>query len=605
MRLFLKLIVILNIYFSFPVFAQLSSAELFNQISLRQDFYNDCLFDDLEAQIDANLKRSDEFSIDNQAILLYSKATQHMCRNEFKLADNTFKKLINLPENKINKNYYMAALLELGVNVAISQSGDECQYINLAFKKIIDETHHNIKFLIQRWHISYCEGNQPVIILRKLYQLLKTLEQNNYLHLKTGVLHEIANQFANIGQASTAAKIRDEAINLTIKLNPEGINVEDYFNLTKDYIDAGDIVNAEQSLDNFLSISHKQKDDSYLTKLKLILTTTLAYEKQDFITMKSATDEMYTLFNDVDNSFNSNKMNILRVIACYETKGADCVDAFMSNIEQHLNHPIDGKNTWLIKFLVTYYIENEQLEQAQYFFELYTQETKIKLIEQQSSAQVLGVAQLNQNIVEMNLRLAQNNLKTSRITIYIIAFIAFITIFIAVLFWHLSKRHKYLSETDTLTNIANRRAIFKALTLLEMPAKDLIHAIVMFDLDNFKNINDTYGHTVGDLALQHIVKQVKQNIRKNDVFGRIGGEEFLICLKNMDAELARNMIERMRKSFESSTIILEDGTELSITASFSLYLLDKPIASFESIYQHLDAGLYEAKKLGRNVIIEV
>jgi diguanylate cyclase (GGDEF)-like protein len=605
LHFFLKLIVVLCIYLPISVFAQSNSKELLNEISLRQDFYNYCLFNDIEPQIDLALQSSDTLSSDEHARLLYSKATQYVCRNENQLAHQTLEKLTGLPENKINQDYYIAALLEFGVIAANNKLGEECKYFDLALKKMTDTTQYNLRFIIQLWHNSNCAENEPVITLRKSYQLLQIAEQKNYPHLKADILHNIAFQFAINGQAATSAKIREQAIELTLQLDTNGINIEDYFNLTRDYIDAGDIINAEKGLAKFIMIWNKQKDNSYATKLKLILTAMLANAQKDFIRMKNATDEMQSLFNGIDSDFNSNIMSILHVIACYETEDMDCVDSFMVNIKQHLSHPRDGKNTELLKFLVTYYLKSDKFDEAYYFLTLYTQESESKLIEQQNSALVLGVAKLNQDIIEMDLDLAKTELKESQVITYFIAVVTFITIFMAVLFWYLSHRNKHLSETDTLTHILNRRAIIKALSSLKKPPDGLIHAVVLFDLDEFKGINDTYGHAVGDLTLQHIVKLAKRNIRKNDEFGRIGGEEFLICLKNIDAELARNIIERIRKSFESSVINLEDGTALSVTASFSLFLSNKPIDSFESIYQDLDAGLYAAKNAGRNVIIEV
>lgn len=216
----------------------------------------------------------------------------------------------------------------------------------------------------------------------------------------------------------------------------------------------------------------------------------------------------------------------------------------------------------------------------------------------------MGVAQLHHDVVEMNLGLTRSKLRESHITTWLVAGISITAIFFSLLLWRMKNQQKYFAETDLLTNISNRRAILRSLDCISEPQSGKVHALVLFDLDKFKIINDIYGHSAGDLMIKHVADKTQYNIRSNDDFGRIGGEEFLICLKNLTKNQARESIERIRKSLESSHITF-NGNDLSITASFSLCFLDKPIDSFEDIYQHLDKGLYAAKDAGRNTIIEI
>ena len=105
--------------------------------------------------------------------------------------------------------------------------------------------------------------------------------------------------------------------------------------------------------------------------------------------------------------------------------------------------------------------------------------------------------------------------------------------------------------------------------------------------------------------LKHIVKLTKVNIRQQDLFGRIGGEEFVICLKDLEKISAQIIVERIRNSFESNPMPLEDDENLYVTASFSIAYMENSTSNFAKMYQKLDDALYKAKNLGRNRIVEV
>jgi diguanylate cyclase (GGDEF)-like protein len=176
---------------------------------------------------------------------------------------------------------------------------------------------------------------------------------------------------------------------------------------------------------------------------------------------------------------------------------------------------------------------------------------------------------------------------------------------ICLFIWREKNKQKILLETDELTRIFNRRAIFEQIVNLKNTKNNEIHAIILFDLDNFKAINDKYSHIIGDKALRHIVKLTKDNIRQQDLFGRISADEFVVCLKNLEKVSAQIIVERILSSFENNPMLLNDAKELRVTASFSITYIEKSITNFESIYHNLDSALYKTKNLGRNRVVEV
>lgn len=123
--------------------------------------------------------------------------------------------------------------------------------------------------------------------------------------------------------------------------------------------------------------------------------------------------------------------------------------------------------------------------------------------------------------------------------------------------------------------------------------------IAMMDLDRFKQVNDTYGHLVGDSALTHIVRSILDNIRPYDRLFRYGGEEFLLSMPHTKIDSALTMAERLREAIATLTIPSNTTEPLRITASFGLTQFD-PHQSVEEAITRADQALYAAKSSGRN-----
>jgi len=164
-----------------------------------------------------------------------------------------------------------------------------------------------------------------------------------------------------------------------------------------------------------------------------------------------------------------------------------------------------------------------------------------------------------------------------------------------------NRRLRELLTIDELTNISNRRHIEFYLNNLKNEAKefDLDFGLLFIDIDHFKNVNDTYGHNVGDEILKLVSQTLNANVRGEDKIGRWGGEEFLAVLKvNNDNEL-QSIAEKLRLLVSKSSYLLDGKKKLSITISIggSMY---KDSDDINSLVSRADSNMYISKELGRN-----
>lgn len=160
---------------------------------------------------------------------------------------------------------------------------------------------------------------------------------------------------------------------------------------------------------------------------------------------------------------------------------------------------------------------------------------------------------------------------------------------------------KRLATTDPLTGILNRRSLF------ESAEKELHRAVryqypftlMMLDLDHFKLVNDNYGHEFGDKVLQRFIEVCKGNLREEDIFGRFGGEEFVIVLTASNCEGGFLVAERIRQQWEADYQVVK-GKNVSSTVSIGVAGLVEQQETVDSVLERADAMLYQAKGGGRN-----
>ncbi len=158
-----------------------------------------------------------------------------------------------------------------------------------------------------------------------------------------------------------------------------------------------------------------------------------------------------------------------------------------------------------------------------------------------------------------------------------------------------------LASHDPLTRVFNAGAYYRACDqqIHASQRANQAFAVLFIDLDHFKSINDTYGHAVGDDVLRAVAQTLQTTVRRSDIVGRIGGEEFSVFLPNTQVLGAQQLAETLRMAIESIHIEV-DGVRLKITASIGVAVKRFDQETMQAIQQHADQAMYEAKRGGRN-----
>jgi diguanylate cyclase (GGDEF)-like protein len=166
-----------------------------------------------------------------------------------------------------------------------------------------------------------------------------------------------------------------------------------------------------------------------------------------------------------------------------------------------------------------------------------------------------------------------------------------------------TERIQNLADTDELTGIWNKRWLRRQLPS-EIDRSRIYNiplSLAMFDIDDFKRINDTYGHVIGDVLLSELCGTVRETVRPPDTLARFGGDEFAVVLPHSDLYGARSVADRILQRARALRILASDGvTEVRCTVSLGIATYVPPSMSAAELIQRADERLYESKRLGKN-----
>lgn len=185
---------------------------------------------------------------------------------------------------------------------------------------------------------------------------------------------------------------------------------------------------------------------------------------------------------------------------------------------------------------------------------------------------------------------------------FIVLFVTFMVIWIASDF--LERELKAMTKIDPLTGVNNRRALedFCAQEFVRSKRTHRPFSLIVCDIDHFKQVNDNYGHPVGDQVLVAVSNLLKQNVRKVDMIARFGGEEFVLVLPETNSYQAQQVAEKLRLLVIQQVIFYQTQASLSVTASFGVACLQAGDRSWEALLKAADQALYQAKEKGRNQV---
>lgn len=255
--------------------------------------------------------------------------------------------------------------------------------------------------------------------------------------------------------------------------------------------------------------------------------------------------------------------------------------------------------------LALYYHKRYMQSDKAYLDDVMTKSMALQSIKHRNieSAQRIKLLSQENQLLTLQQTLAKKRAQNMRLVLALIGLLAAIVLWWAFLIKKKQIIFKKQAQLDHLTNIFNRKAMddYVKQRLNQCEHKDIVVAFAIFDLDLFKQINDDYGHAVGDWVIRRVIETSLSLNEDNYRFGRLGGEEFGIYAENTSVVELRDFCQRCRLAI-SQINTAETGYHFSITASFGVTSTSISGYDYEHLMADADAAMYEAKKSGRDQV---
>lgn len=463
---------------------------------------------------------------------------------------------------------------------------------------------------------SYVQNNNlsdALINYRKAYRLA---QNSNDSHKTAAILNSLAQVYLELNDSDMAIEYFDEALSLARRLKSKLGESIILYGLAKAYRNKNQAHQEKELLEQALNISIELKDHIGVVWTKVALAEIYLEEKRWQLALESF-DEGVNLFTDSGD----NRMLYKAVLGKVESliglgrleKAEQIINA---NKQAFIETNSPSVSLRVARVLVAITKSSGRYKEALKYQERYSEiANQIYVEEQKQYAQKYRVqfgSELKENKNRMlikdneikNYKIAQQETQNKYGLLIILLSVLIIVIVALMLYKQTQNRNRFkrMALMDDLTGAPNRRAIldYAQACFDEAKSTDVALSIGIIDLDFFKEVNDTFGHDVGDEVLKSFAKACSKTFRRQDRFGRYGGEEWLVVLTNTEEVYIKLIFERLSKELNGSDITgIPSNRKISFCMGVAQYIQGQD-KNLQMLIARADDNLYSAKETGRN-----
>lgn len=429
------------------------------------------------------------------------------------------------------------------------------------------------------------------------------------LYLKSEVYSEKAHLYRLIGDAKKSAILFEKCLAISEELGLTHSLKYDLYNLSSAYFSLRDFDRSEKLLLRLLEMPVDGLNQSSMYFAAATKLARVYLRKSDTIKGEFYINKVKPMLPDIEDVGLVVNYKLVSAEAALEQGRLDQAKNILFDNNKKMYRNLDRETKFRLRLLRAHYWR--MTDELSFAFnevnKLYQDHKSWMAREQRRNMDVVReIHELELDVVEQKYIANNNKLRVmalERESVQVAFFAVAVASVVCVLLLIIAiqrrnkKMLKDLAEKDYLTNVYNRRVVYeRGERLLQDPSSDL--CLMMIDLDHFKSLNDNYGHSFGDEVLVQVAQLGQEVIRRDDVFGRVGGEEFMFVLKNSNIETAWEVADRFCQKLKQ----IELSQQVSVTASVGISYSDNTADDFDKVVHFADTALYDAKTKGRDRI---
>ena len=544
---------------------------------------------------DAHIERMDNLLAGNQlnpqqtVSLKVIKAHWQICVGQYEPARSLLDGL--LADAALQKGSYNHAsvMYQIGFILDVQEDAARCGYYVEA-EKLAKDKYNDVYLSAELGQITVC-GQQNEELSIKLGRLFNLLERFLLLGDNAAIAHihnNIGLLYGSIGQNALAAEQYEKAYQIGLNVYEQKNQAAPLISVISAYMGSGDFANARRMIDELSRIN--QQVNTPLTNSWLHYSNSRYYlQTGDFEQLRSSMWKWQVYLPQVSNKQMDALFEWYSAELCMRDQQRQCVADFLrKRAEADASSPSRlSRNKDYLRFLVEAQMFLGNLPESQQAFNLYADTLSEKLREQQSSAQVLGVAKLHGEIIALESDLARIRAQHVKSVLMILLMLSLLAL---LAYFTVGRNYLRKLATDSLTGLLNEQAVLSQIKRVKKPQLDKVNALAVFDMTNFTQVNSEFGHVTGDQLLKRVAKSLKQVVREHDIIGRLGTEQFVVCLKNIDDQAATDLFHRIQAALSELVVNASKGKSVNIDSSMSIYLAIDGFNELEQIIEEMRAS---------------
>ncbi|MFT6897655.1 MAG: diguanylate cyclase (GGDEF)-like protein [Paraglaciecola sp.] len=530
----------------------------------------DCPRSEMKGELDAHLAQ-ENVPTEQYAQLRLLKSHLLICVGQYNAAQTLLQQLVKDIEQDKTSAVYAGAMYQLGFILDVQEDPDRCGYYRQA-ESLARDKFADIYLSAQLGQITVCNRDDSDLSLKlsRLFALLeKYLSQGDvaaiaHIHNYIGLL------YGEIGQNVLASEQYLKAYKMGLSVYEEKNQMATLISLNSANMAAGDYKAAKDSIE-MLRKANLQVNTP-LTNVWLHYAESRYYFRLgDFEGLRNSLLKLRLYLPRVSLNSINKRVEMYATSLCVHDANSACVQEYLDTQQKlpadALERNMGNQDYLAIIFNSHFLLGNYQ--QAQQIFKIYTEVMSQKIHQQQRSGRVLGVANLHGEITSLESKLILE--KQQRYQSVVIVSAGFI-LFLVLVYLFIVKRYISTVSADAVTGLPNERTLLAELKRVPAPKKGRTNALALCDVSNFSRINKQFGHVSGDLALKTVANCLRKITRDGDIVGRIGAQQFIVCLKGIDEILAKEFFDRILDALHESVFQTEQGERLNIESTMSIYM---------------------------------
>jgi len=550
----------------------------------------DCPSQSLFPQLEKTLL-GESLSTQQRFALTVAKGQFLICRGKYEEAEKMLLKAI-MQSNIDETSYaFASAIYQIGFSYDARENPARCKYYKQAQDLSSPERHSDIFTSASLGLISYCsDSSSPEVRLGKMFGVLKRYSND-------GSPGELAHNHNSIGLLYGSLEQHALAAEQYLKAHEMGLQVYEGSNRVSIIISAivsllssGQFDRAYQSILELGALN--TEIDTTLSNFLYQYALSIYYRKtQDYTSLAYTLPDLEEATANISSSLGEMLVSWHKTEICLQNSDLPCIREYLSEIKA-MNANVIPKvfetNLDYLSFNVDMYIALGDLERAKAAHNIYSKEVTKRRELAQDSSLIIGAANLYTRIYDLESAIEQAEQRRKN-TLYT-AIIVFILIS-GIAGYVLHRKHQARKAIDPVTQLLNADSAISRINKLDAPKPGRAIAIAIFDVSNLRDITRKLGSTKGDLVLRKIAQTLQNATRGNDILGRFGTEQFILCLHNIEERSARQFFDRVQSALDSTFESETTTDSIEVESHMSVFIANEKITGLNDILDDIAMSL--------------